>query len=124
MHKPQGHPEALPGGKFAICNAFLSLLVLAAFSGTASAQAPVDDVRPISTKEPTFRIPFQTQPGERRLREVHLFYSTDQGRTWRHYATTTPDQGFFQQFTAQADGLYWFSVRTIDLQGRAYPPND
>jgi hypothetical protein len=102
---------------------FLSLIGLLCGVGVLSAQAP-DDVRPIPSKDPTFRIPFQTQPGERRLREVQLYYSTDQGRTWRHYATTAPDQGFFQQFTAQADGLYWFSVRTIDLQGRAYPPND
>lgn len=103
---------------------FLSLIALVGVAGVLSAQAPVDDIRPIPTKDPTFRIPFQTQPGERRLREVHLFYSVDQGRTWRHCATTTPDQGFFQQFTAPADGLYWFSVRTIDLQGRSYPPND
>src|SRR5262249_2784258 len=28
------------------------------------------------------------------------------------------------QFTAPADGLYWFAVRTIDQQGRAYPMRD
>src|SRR5262249_37243060 len=64
------------------------------------------------------------QPGERRLREVQLYYSVDQGRTWRLYTSAQPDQGFFQQFTAPADGLYCFSVRTVDLQGRAYPPTD
>jgi hypothetical protein len=97
------------------------LLALFVGVGLVSAQ---DDGRVLPTKEPTFKIPFQAQPNERRLREVQLFYSVDLGRTWRHFATALPDQGYFQQFTAPADGLYWFSVRTVDLAGRQYPPTD
>jgi hypothetical protein len=92
-------------------------------TGLLHAQA-TDDVRVSPSKERTFRIPFQTQPGERRLREVQLFYSVDQGRTWRHAATAAPEQGFFNQFTAPSDGTYWFAVRTVDLQGRVNPPTD
>jgi hypothetical protein len=101
----------------------LALLGLLLLIGAAAAQGN-DDVRVIPSKDRTFRIPFQAQPGDRRLREVQLYYSVDQGRTWRHYATATPDQQFFQQFTAPQDGAYWFTVRTVDLQGRVNPPTD
>jgi hypothetical protein len=99
----------------------LVLLGLLVLIGTVAAQGN-DDVRISPSKERTFRIPFQTT--DRRLREIQLYYSTDQGRTWRHYATATPDQGYFQQFTAPQDGSYWFAVRTVDLQGRVNPPTD
>jgi hypothetical protein len=91
--------------------------------GSLVAQPPSDEPRTFPSKDRTFRIPFQPQPNEQRLREVQLLYSTDQGRTWRHYATSAPEQAYFQ-FTAPADGLYWFGVRTIDQQGRAYPLRD
>src|SRR5271165_3444976 len=81
-------------------------------TGLLCAQPASDEPRLLPSRERTFRIPFQTQPGERRLREVQLYYSVDQGRTWRPYATATPEQGYFQQFTAPTDGQYWFSVRT------------
>src|SRR5207248_2993569 len=28
------------------------------------------------------------------------------------------------KFTANGDGSYWFAVRTIDFDGRAYPPTN
>jgi hypothetical protein len=87
------------------------------------AQVP-DDVRVSPSRERSFRIPFQTQTGERRIREVQLYYSTDQGRTWQQYATATPEQGYFPQFNAPQDGTYWFSVRTLDIQGRLNPPSN
>jgi len=87
------------------------------------AQAP-DDVRVTPSKDRSFRIPFQTQPNDRRLREVQLMVSTDQGRSWRLTATATPEQGFFQQFNAPQDGSFWFAVRTVDVQGRSFPPTD
>lgn len=101
-----------------------SLCLCVAASLTGFLQAQTEDVRVSPSKERTFRIPFQTQPGERRLREIQLHYSTDQGRIWRHYATATPDQGYFQQFSAPQDGAYWFAVRTVDLQGRLNPATD
>lgn len=92
-------------------------------SSSIPAQAP-DEPRVMPSKDRAFRIPFQTQPGERNLREVRLYYSTDQGRGWQLFATATPAQGFFQNFTATADGSYWFAVRTVDLAGRLYPATD
>ncbi|MBL8795726.1 MAG: hypothetical protein JNM56_17605 [Planctomycetia bacterium] len=112
--------DALP----AVRRLALLLLLLGGCCLTLRAQPLGDEPRPLPTRDRTFRIPFQTQPGERRLREVQLHYSTDQGHTWRQYGLARPEDGSFQPFTAAADGLYWFSVRTIDLQGRAYPLAD
>ncbi len=83
-----------------------------------------DEPKLTPSKERTFRIPFQTQPNERNLREVRLYYSTDQGRAWQLFDTAGPSQGFFKNFTATVDGPYWFAVRTVDLAGRLYPPTD
>lgn len=94
----------------------LDVLLLA---GSALAQAPADDLFSYTNKQ-VFYIPFQSDPGERRLKEVQLYYSMDQGRSWQPYANVPPDQGRFK-FTAERDGVFWFTVRTIDLEGRAYP---
>src|SRR5947209_6928228 len=69
-----------------------------------------------------FRIPFQAGPGEQRLKQLQLFFSTDRGRTWQPSATAPPDQGYFQ-FLSERDGLYWFAVQTLDQDGRYFPPN-
>jgi hypothetical protein len=86
------------------------------------AQAPPAAV--IYSQLHTFQIPFETDPGERRIQQVELYVSTDQGRNWTAYATGVPDattsKGYFR-FTAVRDGLYWFSVRTRDHQGQLYP---
>lgn len=47
------------------------------------------------------------------IRELHLYVSTDQGRTWQQAAVARPDQQFFP-FSARDDGLYWFQVVTVD----------
>src|SRR5438477_758458 len=68
-----------------------------------------------------FRIPFQAGPGEQRLKQLQLFYSTDRGRTWQPSAIAPPEQGHFR-FISERDGLYWFAVQTLDQDGRYYPP--
>src|SRR5205809_37556 len=96
------------------------VILIAVFiqSGKAVAQAPY--VETTYTQEKQFRIPFKVDPAERRIQQVQLFMSADQGRTWSKQADTPPEQGSFY-FTAQRDGLYWFSVRTIDVSGTAFP---
>jgi hypothetical protein len=74
----------------------------------------------IYSRQTVFRIPFETDSGERRLREVQLYVSEDRGQTWRNAATVPPEQRGFN-FRAERDGLYWFTVRTVDFQGRANP---
>lgn len=72
------------------------------------------------TRVRLFKIPFQTDPNDRRIREVQLFVSADLGRSWQHRATATPEQGAFQ-FEADRDGCYWFAVRTIDFANQPHP---
>lgn len=72
------------------------------------------------TRQHSFQIPFHTDPGERRIRLVQLFVSQDQGSTWKLAATAQPNERFFT-YQAQGDGHYWFTVRTVDHDGRAYP---
>ena len=83
------------------------------------AQAPPDDTINY-TRERVFKIPFQSDTGRSRLKEVQLYVSTDMGHTWHPYASAPPDQGYFK-FTADRDAYFWFSVRTVDTEGVAHP---
>lgn len=94
-------------------------LILQVMGAAALAQGPSEEP-PSFTRQRVFRIPFQTDPGERRLREIQLYFSLDSGRSWQAAATAPPDQGDFR-FTAERDGLYWFAVRTVDIDGKAHP---
>jgi hypothetical protein len=76
--------------------------------------------RIIYSRQPVFRIPFETDAGERRLQEVQLYVSEDRGQTWKESARVPPEQRGFN-FRAERDGLYWFTVRTVDFAGRANP---
>jgi len=86
--------------------------------GPVHGQSPGSRV--IYTRQPVFRIPFETDAGERRLQEVQLYVSEDRGQTWRPAGTVAPEQRNFN-FRADHDGLYWFTVRTVDVAGRANP---
>ncbi len=98
------------------------LLAALLLAGPAQAQAPVGDI--VYSRQQTFRIPFRTDPGERRIQQVELFVSTDQGRNWQSYANAVPNAGSSEGsflFTATRDATYYFAVRTIDFQGQRYP---
>jgi hypothetical protein len=69
----------------------------------------------------TFTIPIYVAPERRRdVREVVLYVSGDQGRTWETYARNTPDRKGFD-FVAKSDGSFWFNVAVVDQQGRQEP---
>jgi hypothetical protein len=72
------------------------------------------------TRFSVFRIPFQTESGERRIKQIHLLVSNDLGQTWQTVTTVGPEQRHFD-YPAQRDGLYWFAVRTTDIDGRDFP---
>jgi len=97
------------------------LLVLGVLLARPAFAQPVSD-GPSYSKQRGFQIPFQTDPGERRIKTVQLYISEDFGRTWLSYANTTPEQKLFK-FQADRDGQFWFAVQTIDLDGRAHPPS-
>jgi hypothetical protein len=69
-----------------------------------------------------FKIPFQPGAGEQRLKQLQLYVSTDQGRSWQPAANAPPEQRHFR-FMTDRDGFFWFSVQTQDLEGRLFPPN-
>ncbi|HXG08168.1 MAG TPA: hypothetical protein VNK04_00090 [Gemmataceae bacterium] len=87
---------------------------------SAVAQTPGGDGTYYSSR-PEFRIPFQTDPNERRIQQVELYVSRDLGRSWQRVAAAPPAERSFR-FLAQQDGWYYFAVRTIDFQGQGYPP--
>lgn len=69
------------------------------------------------------RIPIRVDPARRaEIRELHLFVSSDLGRTWNQYGVASPDQDAFP-FFAQTDGVYWFSVEVVDQRGNRDPPD-
>ena len=70
----------------------------------------------------TFKVPV-TIPAKdvARLKEVQLL-SAMGGGDWEMVGTTSPDRPYFL-FTAKTDGQYWFAARTVDKQGRLFPPN-
>src|SRR5207302_8542995 len=51
--------------------------------------------RIIYSRQPVFRIPFETDAGERRLQEVQLYVSEDRGQTWKPAGTVPPEQRNF-----------------------------
>jgi len=102
----------------------LSLLLALLFTGwwwtcheSASGQEPGGI---IYSRYRHFKIPFQPGPGEQRLKQLQLYVSTDQGRTWQPAANAPPEQRHFR-FMSDRDGFFWFSVQTQDLEGRLFP---
>ncbi len=69
-----------------------------------------------------FRIPFQTDTGDRRIQEVLLYVSTDFGKKYQKVTTAGPNEKEFR-FEARGDGWYWFTVQTRDTDGRYSPPD-
>lgn len=98
----------------------IALLLLFCANTPLSAQSDV--ARSYYSRLSKFRIPFQVDPGDRKVVDVVLHVSEDLGRSYQRYARAIPsDNGF--NFTARRDGWYWFIVQTIDEDGNRYPLN-
>lgn len=74
--------------------------------------APSQLPDPIATRQQVFTIPFTVNPREAPPREVRLYVSADDGKTWQFYQRQTPDAGGFH-FRAAEDGDYCFAVWTV-----------
>ena len=85
----------------------------------APAQEPAAGI--IFAGQRQFRIPFKSDTSTQGIKQLQLFVSADQGRTWSPSAIVAPDQGHFR-FMAERDGYYWFTVQTLDVQGKLLPP--
>lgn len=68
-----------------------------------------------------FQIPFQLGQNDQRLKQVQLFVSTDQGKSWQPAATAPPEQRKFR-FITDRDGYFWFTVQTLTTDGQLFPP--
>src|SRR5262245_45384813 len=101
--------------------ALVGLIPILCLPLVGKARAQDAENRIIYARQPLFRVPFVlTDPAER-LREVRLFVSEDEGRTWKRSATVAPEEAGFQ-FRAERSGMHWFTVQAVDLQGRSNPP--
>ena len=77
------------------------------------------DVWPIN--QSNIRIPIHVDPVRRPLiKQLILYASNDEGRTWNQASIATPDQEAFA-FSAPTDGVYWFTVTVVDPQGNSEP---
>ena len=115
----------------------LALVVLAIVAGrppVASAQtAPMGQSlaaagpttalsEPVFWKQNLFLVPYQwsssADPGG--AQAVWLFVSKDAGASWQKISEAKPQVRAFT-YRAEQDGEYWFAIRTIDHNGRAWP---
>jgi hypothetical protein len=69
-----------------------------------------------------FLIPYKWDSGSTATgaSSVKLYLSQDRGQTWNEISDAKPEVQFFN-YHAPSDGEYWFSMRTIDSAGRAWP---
>ena len=118
--KPIGRRNGPSRLSMALCLVVICT-VNATMSGTVQAQSQPAQERIIYTRQSEFSIPFEMDPADRPIREVRLYVSDDQGRTWRKYSTAVPeDKGF--KFRTERDGMFWFTVQTSDVDGKVKPP--
>ena len=68
-----------------------------------------------------FKIPFKNDQKNGNITQVRLYVSSDQGRSWNFTATAAPEEQHFRFVTPQ-DGSFWFTVQTVDSQGKLFPP--
>lgn len=71
--------------------------------------------KPIVTRQTAFGVPFTINPDFGPIREVQLHVSTDLGKNWSLYSRQLPTASEFP-FQANADGEYWFAVKTVGSQ--------
>lgn len=82
-----------------------------------SASNPTVASEPLRVSARQMDIPFRLAPGNNDdIREVDLFVSRDEGKTWTLAATAQAGEDRFP-FKAPRDGVYWFAVRTTTKAG-------
>jgi hypothetical protein len=108
----------------AVCTGHLASLALAQRRLPDVGSAPVLP-EPIYWKQHLFLVPYQwTSPTEAGAAQaVWLYVSKDRGASWHKISEAKPQVTAFN-YRAEGDGEYWFAVRTIDHQGRAWPLGD
>jgi hypothetical protein len=84
----------------------------------AAGTAPTD---PDYFNQLAIKIPLTIKQEQRQyIRELNLYVSTDEGRTWHQQAVNSPEQDSFK-FFAPKDGSYWFIIDVVNQQGLHNP---
>ncbi|MCA9190619.1 MAG: hypothetical protein KDB03_02615, partial [Planctomycetales bacterium] len=95
--------------------------------GSMHAQQPGESSLP-AVGEPVYmniarlKIPFSLDSLSTEAKELQLWVSTDEGKHWQMHGVASPQDKFFG-FQAAAEGMYLFSVQTVDQQGNVFPSN-
>jgi hypothetical protein len=93
------------------------LLTLASL--LVAAGASPGDVWPV--KHRVLKVPIQTNPAHRHeIKELQLYVSADEGKTWSQVGVADADKEAFV-YHAPVDGLYWFGLVIIYLNGNREP---
>jgi hypothetical protein len=97
---------------------FCVSLVLCLSAQAGSADAGQDVMRVDALQ---FQIPVSVELTQRpNIKELQLFASADEGKTWQQVASLHSDGKAFR-FEAPRDGTYWFNVRVVKSDGTADP---
>lgn len=98
-----------------------SLVVLVLAAPVPGSLAEDEDVTTIRLAK--FVMPLSVDPDRRdEIKQIHLYVSTDRGRTWRKAASAKAADKTIA-YTAEHDGLHWFAVGVTDQQGKNHPEN-
>jgi hypothetical protein len=78
---------------------------------------------PIYWRQNLLTVPYQWRGGANgnSPTSVWLYVSRDRGATWNQISDAQPQILAFN-YRAEADGEYWFAIRTLDARGRDLPP--
>lgn len=89
---------------------------------TLAAAPPAAPSEPVYWKQNLFLIPYQwsSTADPAGAQAVWLFVSKDRGANWQKISEAKPQVRAFT-YRAEQDGEYWFAIRTIDHNGRAWP---
>src|SRR5262245_47005096 len=80
------------------------------------------DVMPFN--EASIYIPVRIDDAQRpNVREIQLFVSRDEGRTWNMEGKTPPEKDTKFPFFAQKNGIYWFMIMVEGVDGKKDPPS-
>ncbi|MBX9583285.1 MAG: hypothetical protein K2X87_23535, partial [Gemmataceae bacterium] len=91
-----------------------------ALLGLALGQPPAPDYYPFNTRGLTIPIEYRQDP--KGIRRVELHVSDDGGQVWKLAESAPPTLQAFN-YTAPADGRYWFHIVIVDLKGTRDPAN-
>ncbi len=91
-------------------------------AAAAPAMQPAALPEPVYWKQNVFLIPYQwsTTADPAGAQAVWLLVSKDGGASWQKISEAKPQVQAFT-YRAEQDGEYWFAIRTIDHNGRAWP---